>query len=94
MLAILVFHVLCLLHVASAATPAEWRTRIVYQVMTDRFALTDNSTTAPCNTAEQVYCGGTWQGIINKLDYIQDMGFTAVGNLTLKKKKRNDAKSV
>jgi hypothetical protein len=25
-----------------------------------------------------VYCGGSWQGIVDKLDYIQDMGFTAV----------------
>ena len=25
-----------------------------------------------------MYCGGTWQGIIKHLDYIQGMGFTAV----------------
>lgn len=24
------------------------------------------------------YCGGTWSGLIDKLDYIQNMGFTAV----------------
>lgn len=61
-----------------AATPAEWRSKSVYQVLTDRFARTDGSTTASCNTEDRKYCGGTYQGIINKLDYIQGMGFTAV----------------
>jgi hypothetical protein len=56
----------------------DWRSRSIYQVITDRFARTDGSTTAPCVLAENQYCGGTWQGIINKLDYIQGMGFTAV----------------
>ncbi len=61
-----------------AATAEEWRSRSIYQVLTDRFARTDQSTTAPCHTADRVYCGGTWQGITEKLDYIQAMGFTAV----------------
>lgn len=61
-----------------AATPAQWRSRSIYQVLTDRFARTDGSTTATCNTGDRTYCGGTYQGIISKLDYIQDMGFTAV----------------
>jgi alpha-amylase len=64
--------------IAYALSPAEWRSQSVYQVLTDRFARTDGSTTAPCNTQDGLYCGGTWQGIINKLDYIQNMGFTAV----------------
>ncbi|KAK3301181.1 glycoside hydrolase superfamily [Chaetomium fimeti] len=63
---------------ASALSAAEWRSQSVYQVVTDRFARTDLSTTAPCDPAEQVYCGGTWRGLIAKLDYIQGMGFTAV----------------
>jgi hypothetical protein len=25
-----------------------------------------------------VYCGGTYRGLINNLDYIEDMGFSAV----------------
>ena len=64
-----------------AATAAEWRGKIVYQVLTDRLGRTDGSTTAACDPAEQIYCGGTWQGIIDKLDYIQNMGFTAVYHL-------------
>ncbi|KAH8593274.1 alpha-amylase [Bisporella sp. PMI_857] len=59
-------------------SPAQWRGQSIYQVVTDRFARTDGSTTATCNTGDQVYCGGTWRGIINKLDYIQGMGFTAI----------------
>ncbi|KAJ5690457.1 glycoside hydrolase superfamily [Penicillium macrosclerotiorum] len=46
--------------------------------MTDRFARTDGSTTSPCNTTEGIYCGGTWRGTIDHLDYIQGMGFDAV----------------
>lgn len=61
-----------------AATAEDWKSRSVYQVLTDRFALTDGSTEATCTPSDEKYCGGTWQGIINKLDYIQNMGFTAV----------------
>ncbi|THC88087.1 hypothetical protein EYZ11_012469 [Aspergillus tanneri] len=61
-----------------AARTAEWKSRSIYQTMTDRFARTDGSTTAPCNTTEGLYCGGTWRGTINHLDYIQQMGFDAI----------------
>ena len=47
------------------------------QLVTDRFATSDDSSPT-CNTDDRVYCGGTWQGIINKLDYIQGMGFDAI----------------
>ncbi|CAK4034486.1 carbohydrate-binding module family 20 [Lecanosticta acicola] len=57
-------------------TPAQWRAQSIYQVMTDRFSRTDGSTTASCDLSD--YCGGTWQGLINRLGYIQQMGFTAV----------------
>ncbi|KAJ5164584.1 uncharacterized protein N7500_006414 [Penicillium coprophilum] len=63
---------------AIAATPAEWRSQSIYFMLTDRFARTDGSTTATCNTSDRKYCGGTWHGIIDKLDYIQGMGFTAI----------------
>ncbi|KKK25536.1 hypothetical protein P175DRAFT_0505923 [Aspergillus ochraceoroseus IBT 24754] len=63
---------------ALAATPAQWRSQSIYFLLTDRFARTDNSTTAACDTSDRVYCGGSWQGIINQLDYIQGMGFTAI----------------
>lgn len=62
----------------SALDAAQWRSQTIYQVMTDRFARTDGSTTAPCDTFESTYCGGTWRGLIQKLDYIQGLGATAV----------------
>ncbi|KAJ3107783.1 hypothetical protein HDU96_007775 [Phlyctochytrium bullatum] len=61
--------------------PAGWKGRAVYQVLTDRFARTSGSLDR-CTTAGTVinepYCGGTWKGLTNKLDYIQNMGFDAV----------------
>lgn len=50
--------------------------------MTDRFALQDVSNgtaySIPCDTSALQYCGGTWRGIIDHLDYIQGMGFDAI----------------
>ncbi|KAF2871480.1 glycoside hydrolase superfamily [Massariosphaeria phaeospora] len=62
----------------AAASGADWRSRSIYQVFTDRFARTDGSTTYPCDVKNNIYCGGTWKGIQNKLDYIKNLGFTAV----------------
>lgn len=70
--------VLSVLNISNAATTAEWKARSIYQTMTDRFARTDGSTTHACNTTAGLYCGGTWRGTINHLDYIQGMGFDAV----------------
>ncbi|KAJ5226572.1 uncharacterized protein N7469_006578 [Penicillium citrinum] len=69
---------LLLVNSISALTPAEWRSQSIYFLLTDRFGREDKSTTASCNVANRAYCGGSWQGIINNLDYIQDMGFTAI----------------
>jgi len=62
----------------NAASRDQWLDRSIYQVVTDRFARSDNSTTASCDAGLGVYCGGSLQGIINKLDYIQELGFDAV----------------
>lgn len=40
---------------AIAATPAEWRSRSIYFMLTDRFARTDGSTSAECDTDDRVY---------------------------------------
>ncbi|KAJ5893616.1 hypothetical protein N7495_005307 [Penicillium taxi] len=63
---------------AFALTPTEWRGQSIYFLLTDRFGREDNSTTAACDASDRVYCGGSWRGIINHLDYIQGMGFTAI----------------
>ncbi len=46
------------------------------RVITDRFA--NENPSIPCNHADQTYCGGTWNSIMNHLDYVQSMGFTAI----------------
>ncbi|PWY63676.1 alpha-amylase [Aspergillus eucalypticola CBS 122712] len=62
----------------NAASRDQWIGRSIYQIVTDRFARSDNSTTAACDAAQGNYCGGSFQGIINKLNYIQDLGFDAI----------------
>lgn len=62
----------------SAATAAEWRNRSIYQVMTDRYSRTDGSMEYQCDTWIGKYCGGTWKGVAKDLDYIKNMGFSAV----------------
>ncbi|KAJ5684875.1 uncharacterized protein N7477_001220 [Penicillium maclennaniae] len=69
---------LCFAQVVAGLTPAEWRSQSIYFLLTDRFGRNDNSTTAACDVSDRVYCGGSWKGIINHLDYIQGMGFTAI----------------
>jgi len=43
--------------------------------MTDRFANPESS--SACTQLDK-YCGGTFKGIINKLDYIQGLGVNAI----------------
>ena len=69
--ALLLISVLWNAQVAIAASPEEWRTRSIYQVFTDRFARADASNSAACPAGFEGYCGGSWRGIIDKLDYIQ-----------------------
>jgi alpha-amylase len=70
--------VLAAIGTVHAASRDQWLGRSVYQVVTDRFARSDNSTTASCEAGLGKYCGGSFRGIINKLDYIQGLGFDAV----------------
>ena len=65
-------------HFASAHTAEEWKSRSIYQIITDRFSLPPPAnSTAPC-TNIHTYCGGTWTGITSRLDYIQLLGFNAI----------------
>ena len=59
-----------------AGDTAAWKQRNVYQVLTDRFARGDGSTSS-CSDLSN-YCGGDYQGMIDNLDYIQGMGFDAI----------------
>eukprot|EP01061_Rhynchopus_euleeides_P038102 TRINITY_DN65512_c0_g1_i1.p1 TRINITY_DN65512_c0_g1~~TRINITY_DN65512_c0_g1_i1.p1 ORF type:complete len:506 (+),score=247.50 TRINITY_DN65512_c0_g1_i1:59-1519(+) len=57
-------------------TAEEWKGRSVYFLVIDRFS-GGNVTDSKCVQDVQ-YCGGTFQGIMDKLDYIQDLGFDAL----------------
>jgi len=59
-----------------AATKEQWKSRTIYQLLTDRFWRDDGSTSGCQNLGD--YCGGTFNGIKNQLDYIQGMGFDAI----------------
>lgn len=61
-----------------AASKDEWRTRSIYQVMTDRFAIENGTDHIHCEPGMGRTCGGTWRGLQDNLDYIQGMGFDAV----------------
>jgi glycosidase len=68
-----------LLHVASPA----WQEQIIYFILTDRFANGDPSNDDQKGgeydpTNYDKYSGGDLQGIIDKLDYIQGLGATAI----------------
>jgi len=60
-----------------AADTAAWKSRAVYQILTDRFARDDTANAAACSNLSG-YCGGTWKGIQNHLDYVQGLGFDAI----------------
>ena len=68
---------LSLIILTLSADREEWKKRSIYQLMTDRFA-TDNPNPPYCNVTVNNYCGGNHKGIIQKLDYIQGMGFDAI----------------
>ena len=55
------------LSLIKSKTKDEWKTRTIYQVLTDRFSRT-NGDTSSCNLSN--YCGGTFKGLQNNLDYI------------------------
>ena len=57
--------------------PAWIREAIVYQVFPDRFYPGDGREWNPVNHLSDIY-GGTLRGIIDKLDYIADLGFNAI----------------
>ncbi|CAF0990735.1 unnamed protein product [Didymodactylos carnosus] len=70
----------------NSKTAAEWRTRTIYQLLTDRFAHTPDDTEinkkclhSPLSYYDiRHYCGGTYKGIISHLNYIKQMGFDAI----------------
>ncbi|KAH3743665.1 acidstable alpha-amylase [Pelomyxa schiedti] len=59
-----------------AKSSTDWKKRIVYRIVTDRFGSGGNP--MDCDPSQERYCGGTWAGIQKRLGYIQSMGFDAI----------------
>ena len=57
-------------------TKEEWKSRTIYELLTDRFAKPGEDNKQYCDLSN--YCGGTFQGIQQHLDYISGMGFNAI----------------
>lgn len=53
-----------------------WKTRTIYQIITDRFWRPNGDTQSGCDLRK--YCGGTFDGITQQLQYVKDLGFDAI----------------
>lgn len=59
--------------ISEGKTAEEWKSRVVYQILTDRFA----GPTGECKDLNN-YCGGTFKGITDNLDYLEGLGVNAI----------------
>lgn len=66
------------IHVSAKET-SQWQDEIVYSIMIDRFNNGDSKNDKGIDTNNlEAYQGGDIQGIIKRLDYIKEMGFTSI----------------
>ncbi|ABS21210.1 alpha-amylase family glycosyl hydrolase [Bacillus cytotoxicus] len=73
----------------------EWQDEVVYSIMIDRFNNGDAKNDSGLNTENlEDYQGGDISGIIKRLDYIKDMGFTAIMLSPLSESKKYDGTGV
>lgn len=57
----------------------DWRDQVIYQIVVDRFQNGDSSNDFNVEPGTSTrYHGGDWQGIIDRLDYLEDLGVTAL----------------
>ncbi len=57
----------------------DWRNEIIYQIIVDRFEDGDvNNDYNVDRSSLAQYQGGDWQGIIDRLDYLEQLGVTAI----------------
>ena len=70
----------------------DWRDQVIYQIMIDRFENGDPNN--DINVAPSVpgrYHGGDWQGVIDRLDYLETLGVTALWISPIVKNTEEDA---
>src|SRR4051812_31441509 len=66
-------------HAAVEKEDRLWQDESIYSIMVDRFNDGDRNNDTNVNAKDPLaYNGGDIQGIIDKLDYIHEMGFTAI----------------
>ena len=64
---------------SNSAITTKWQDDIIYFIFTDRFSNGDKSNDINVQANNpQGYHGGDLQGVINKLDYIKDLGATTI----------------
>jgi glycosidase len=66
-------------HAAIERENREWQDETIYSIMVDRFFNANTKNDIEVNTLDPLaYNGGDFQGVMDKLDYLNDMGFTAI----------------
>lgn len=68
----------CFASFSFAADTSAWKSRSVYFVLTDRIARSNSDAGGNACGDLGTYCGGTFQGLESKLDYIKGLGFDAI----------------
>ena len=70
----------------------DWRDQVIYQIMIDRFENGDpNNDINVYPSVPGRYHGGDWQGVINRLDYLDSLGVTALWISPVVKNTEEDA---
>jgi glycosidase len=66
-------------YAATVKDNREWQDETVYSIMVDRFFNANTKNDLDVNTLDPLaYNGGDFQGVIEKLDYLKEMGFTTI----------------
>jgi alpha-amylase len=70
----------------------DWRDQVIYQIMIDRFDNGDlNNDINVRPSVPGRYHGGDWQGVIDRLDYLEELGVTALWISPVVKNTEEDA---
>lgn len=66
-------------HAETEKEDRRWQDETIYSIMVDRFFNANTNNDKEVNTLDSLaYNGGDFQGVMDKLDYLKDMGFTAI----------------
>ncbi|MFB6465285.1 alpha-amylase family glycosyl hydrolase [Cytobacillus sp. Hz8] len=81
----------CLPVEAAEKEARDWQDETIYYISVDRFNNSDQTNDFNVNTKDPAkYHGGDFQGVIDQLDYLHDMGFTTINLSPIFESKKND----